>query len=186
MPKKKSSRPSSSLGTNHNSEPKSESTLRRERVVRIAAIVIVLALVLSVLAGAFSVTPAQAVQSEGLGKSVQNYAADDSPLGTTIDTDGDGIINNEDPDIDGDGIVNATDGDIDGDGTSNFDDGDPAATNGFDGNAPQKPGSISFQDLTESGGIFWILGGVILTGLASWRIWAKTAKNRGKNARKNI
>lgn len=186
MPKKKSSRPNSSLGSNQDSEPKSASTLRRERVVRIAAIVIVLALILSVLAGAFSVAPAQAAEPAGFGKSVQILKSDDSPVGSTIDTDGDGIINNEDPDIDGDGIVNANDEDIDGDGTSNFDDGDPAATNGFDGKAPKKPGSISFQDLTESGGIFWIVGGVILAGLAGWRFWAKTAKNRGKNARKNI
>lgn len=183
MPKKKSSRPNSSLGSNQNLEPKSASTIRREKVVRIAAIVIVLALLLSVLAGAFSITPAQAAEPV---KSVQIMQSDNSPVGDSVDTDGDGIVNNLDPDIDGDGIVNANDGDIDGDGVSNFDDGDPAATNGYDGKTPNKPGSISFQNLTESGALFWVLGALVLVSILGWRFWAKTAKNRGKNAGKNI
>ena len=186
MPKKKSSRPNSSLGSNQNPEPKSASTIRRERTVRIAAIVIVLALVLSVLAGALSITPAQAAEPKNTGKSVQILKSDDSPLGTSVDTDGDGIVNNEDPDIDNDGIVNANDGDIDGDGVPNFDDGDPAATNGYDGKSPNKPGSISFENLTESGAIFWLIGALALAAILGWRFWAKTAQNRGKNARKNI
>lgn len=183
MPKKKSSRPNSSLGSNQRPEPKTPTQLRRERTIRFASIVIVLALLLSVLAGAFSITPSQAAEPV---KSVQIHNGDATPLGSSVDTDGDGIENNLDPDIDGDGIVNANDGDIDGDGISNFDDGDPAATNGFDGKTPNKPGSISMQNLAENGWIFWLLGAVVLAGGVGVWFWRKTAKNRGKNARKNI
>ena len=158
----------------------------RDKVIRIGAIVIVLALLLSLLAGAFSITPSQAAKPPSLANSVQISQADDSPTGSGIDTDGDGIENNLDPDIDGDGVVNGNDGDIDGDGISNFDDGDPAETNGFDGKTPKKPGSISFQELTENGSIFWIFGAVIAAAGAGTLIWRKTAKNSGKNAEKNI
>ena len=149
MPKKKSSRPAASMGSNQRPEPKSAGQIKRERVVRIAAITIVLALLLSLIAGAFSITPSQAAtpgsiiaRSAGFSESVQVQQANNSPTGSSIDTDGDGIINNEDPDIDGDGVMNANDGDIDGDGTVNgLDDdidgdgilnavdSDPAATN---------------------------------------------------------
>ncbi len=47
-----------------------------------------------------------------------------------VDTDGDGIENNLDPDIDGDGIVNGEDPDIDGDGIANGEDADPTGTTG--------------------------------------------------------
>lgn len=87
--------------------------MRRDKVIRIGAIVIVLALLLSLLAGAFSITPSQAAEP---AKSVQITQADDSPLGDSVDTDGDGIVNNLDPDVDGDGLVNGKDSDIDGDG----------------------------------------------------------------------
>ena len=180
MPKKKSSRPAASLGSNQISEPKSASQIKRERIVRIAAITIVLALLLSLLAGAFSVTPSQAAEPGGVVKSVQILHADDSPVGTGIDTDGDGIINNEDSDIDNDGLVNANDGDIDGDGISNFDDGDPAATNGFDGNAPRKPGSISLQELVENGSLFWLMGVVLSVLVTLGLILAKRLKTRAK------
>jgi hypothetical protein len=193
MPKKKSSRPAASLGSNQISEPKSASQIKRERIVRIAAITIVLALLLSLLAGAFSVTPSQAAtpglmksQSAGFRESVQILQADDSPTGGSIDTDGDGIINNEDPDIDGDGIVNANDGDIDGDGISNFEDGDPAATNGIDGDSPKKPGSVSLADLAENGSLFWIMGVGLAVLVTLGLILAKTLKKRGKKAKKNF
>jgi hypothetical protein len=187
MPKKKSSRPAQSLGSNQRPEPKSPSQQKRERIVRIAAITIVLALVLSFLAGALAFTPRQAASAAGLGssgKSVQILKGDNSPIGTAIDTDGDGIENNLDPDIDNDGVVNANDGDIDGDGTSNFDDGDPAATNGFDGNPPSKPGSISLQELVENGSLFWVIGVGLAVLVAGGLILAKTLKNRRKNAQK--
>jgi hypothetical protein len=186
MPKKKSSRPAASLGSNQRPEPKSAGQAKRERIVRIAAITIVLALLLSLLAGAFSVTPSQAADSPNHAKSVQITNGDVSPVGTGPDTDGDGIENNLDPDIDNDGVVNANDGDIDGDGTSNFDDGDPAATNGFDGNAPRKPGSISLQELVENGSLFWLMGVGLAVLVTLGLILAKTLKKRGQKAKKNF
>jgi hypothetical protein len=182
MPKKKSSRPAASLGSYQDSEPKSSSQIRRERIVKTGAIVIVLALVLSLLAGALSFSPAQAAGFGEANKSVQIQNADVKP----IDTDGDGIPNNEDPDIDNDGIVNVNDSDIDGDGISNFDDGDPAATNGFDGKTPNKPGSVSFEELTQNGTIFgWIFGAVSLAGLGIIFV-RKTQQKRANNAQKNL
>lgn len=181
MPKKKSSRPAASLGSYQDSEPKSSSQIRRERIVKTGAIVIVLALVLSLLAGALSFSPAQAAGMGEANKSVQIQNTDVEP----IDTDGDGIQNNEDPDIDNDGIVNANDSDIDGDGTGNFEDGDPAATNGFDGQTPNKPGSVSFEELTENGGIFgWLFAGFSLVAIGivfGWKIQQKRAKKAQKN-----
>jgi hypothetical protein len=193
MPKKKSSRPAASLGSNQNEEPKSSSQIRRERIIRMGAIVLVLALLLSLLAGAFSVAPAQAASkasAERFDKSVHilkiapNVAAAE-PV-SPIDTDGDGIPNNEDPDIDNDGVVNANDGDIDGDGTSNFDDGDPAATNGFDGNPPAKPGSFTFAELAENGTLGWVFSGAALLIIGVGLILRKSLKKRGKTAKKNL
>jgi hypothetical protein len=188
MPKKKSSRPNSNLGSSQFVEPKSPSQLKRDRIVRIAAITIVLALVLSFLAGALAFTPSQPASAADLGtlgKSVQIMQGDDSPVGTGIDTDGDGIENNLDPDIDNDGVVNANDSDIDGDGTGNFDDGDPAATNGFDGNPPSKPGSILLKELVENGSLFWLIGVGLAVLITLGLILTKTLKNRRKNAQKN-
>lgn len=160
--------------------------MKRDKVIRLGAIIIVLALFLSLLAGAFSVSPSQAAGIENQTKSVHISSGDNSPVGGDLDTDGDGIINNEDPDIDGDGIVNANDGDIDGDGTSNFDDGDPADTNGFDGKTPNKPGSISIENLTESGLIFWLIGAAVLTLGLALLFWRKSSKNQAESAEKNI
>ena len=146
MTKKKSSRPNSSLGSNQRPEPKSPTQLRRERIIRTASIVIVLALLLSLLAGAFSITPSQAAEpgahsalAAQPAKSVQVLKGDNSPVGDSVDTDGDGIVNNQDPDVDGDGIVNGKDTDIDGDGIENFDDADPIDSTNIDSNAPEKP-----------------------------------------------
>lgn len=182
MPKKKSSRPAASLGSNQDSEPKSASQIRRERIVKTGAIVIVVALVLSLLAGALSFSPAQAAENPWIGKSVQIQNADVKP----IDTDGDGIPNNEDPDIDNDGLVNAQDSDIDGDGTSNFEDGDPAETNGFESKTPKKPGSVSFEELTQNGGVFgWLIVGILLIGLGIG-FGRKFQQKRANKAQKNL
>ena len=186
MPKKKSSRPASSLGSNQRPEPKSASQVKRERIVRIAAITIVLALLLSLLAGAFSITPSQAAEPSGFSKSVQISQGDNSPVGTGIDTDGDGIINNLDPDIDNDGIVNANDDDIDGDGISNFQDGDPAETNGIDGNSPRQPGAIYLSDLLQNGAIFWIAGVLVVAGVLWMVLKPKTRKKHGLFPKKNL
>lgn len=107
-------------------------------MVKTGAIVIVLALLLSLLAGALSfapATPAAAAQVSVLGNSVQVFSADQE----LVDTDGDGVENNADPDVDGDGLVNGEDPDIDGDGIENFEDADPIDTTDVDSNAPEKP-----------------------------------------------
>ena len=181
MPKKKSSRPGASLGSNQRPEPKSAGQVKRERIVRIAAITIVLALLLSLLAGAFSVTPSQAANFPDKVKSVQILQTDDSPVGTGIDTDGDGVINNEDPDIDGDGQVNGEDSDIDGDGISNFNDGDPAATNGFDSKPPQAPEGREVEVFIEKNkevGLALLAGLFVVVGVSIFIIFRarKTVK----------
>jgi len=104
---------------------------KRDRTIRLGAIALVVALLLSLLAGAISFTPTQAAEPD----SVQVSAAEPA----LVDTDKDGIENNEDPDVDGDGIVNGEDEDIDGDGIENFEDADPIDTTDIDSNAPQKP-----------------------------------------------
>lgn len=143
---------------------------------------LVFALLLSLIAGAVSVAPAQAANSGTFGKTVQIQNSEVMP----IDTDGDGIPNNEDPDIDNDGLVNANDSDIDGDGTSNFDDGDPAATNGFDGKTPNKPGSTSFEELTQNGVVFsWVIGALLLAGLCVI-FGRKSLQKRANKAQKNL
>lgn len=134
---------------------------KREKFIRTGAIVIVLALLLSLLAGALSFAPATsaaAAQVSVLGKSVQVFSADQE----LVDTDGDGVENNADPDVDGDGLVNGEDPDIDGDGIENFEDADPIDTTDVDSNAPQKPirpaGSVANTGLNMV---------VILLGLGS-------------------
>ena len=111
---------------------------RRRRLVRNAAILIVLALIGSFLLGAVMSSPAQAATpapTQTAAPIVQPTAGGGAPpsdIGSDpiADTDGDGVINNEDPDLDGDGVVNGVDEDIDGDGQPNGDDADPANTNG--------------------------------------------------------
>ena len=116
--------------------------MKRKQIIRFGAIVLVLSLFISLLAGAVSSLPAM---------------ADDDPVASLeVDTDGDGIINNEDSDIDGDGVVNGLDEDIDGDGKPNFEDGDPAATNGGGSLAPARSSNRILAPLTQ-GGAFWLL-----------------------------
>ncbi|MEN9955977.1 MAG: hypothetical protein RLY34_784 [Actinomycetota bacterium] len=104
---------------------------RRDRRNRAVAIGIILALFFSLLVGALSVSPTSPASAKSVH--IQNV---DSEL---VDTDSDGIENNQDPDVDGDGIVNGEDPDIDGDGIENFDDADPIDTTDVDSNDPQKP-----------------------------------------------
>lgn len=86
--------------------------------VRWAAIVVILAMLFSVMLAAITSAPVSA------------SAASATPtVCEPIDTDGDGIYNNDDPDIDGDGTVDGEDSDIDGDGIANAQDNDPASTN---------------------------------------------------------
>lgn len=144
-------------------------------MIRGGAIVIILALLLSLIAGAVSITPSQ--------------AADSTPAPTVaapIDTDGDGVANNEDPDIDNDGLVNAEDNDIDGDGKANFDDGDPAATNGFDSQTPTKPETYEFQKAAQSWSGFWWMGAGILVLAAGGILMRKALQKRAKRVQKNL
>ena len=111
-------------------EPKTQNSAR-DRRLRIVAIGIIVALITSLVVGAMSLTPSAPASAN----SVQVVSADQE----LVDTDGDGIENNQDSDVDGDGIVNGEDPDIDGDGIENFDDADPIDTTDIDSNAPQKP-----------------------------------------------
>ena len=174
MPKKKSSRPAASLGSNQDSEPKSSSQARRERIVKTGAVVIVLALLLSLIAGAVSFSPAQAATNGNFSESVQIQKVSSE----TVDTDGDGIENNQDPDVDGDGLVNGEDNDIDGDGIENFEDADPIDTTDIDSKSPEKPdrpaglGDI----LTGGSSLLWMSLPIGISVLISLWILAKRRK----------
>lgn len=132
---------------------------------KLGAIILILALVLTALAGAISAAPPSA--------SAQGLSAISAI--TAVDTDLDGIENNLDPDIDGDGVVNAEDEDIDGDGLTNFDDPDPAGTNGVDTQNPNQPGERTDEDSgfvdifdvenNQNSAIFWSVTGVILVAV---------------------
>ena len=143
----------------------------RDKRTKAVAITIILALILSLLVGALSITPAPPASAN----TVQILTADQE----LVDTDGDGIENNQDPDVDGDGIVNGEDPDIDGDGIENFDDADPIDTTDVDSNAPEKPirpvgaGDPAAQSLA------WLLTGSITMVLAAVSAWL-LAKRRKK------
>ena len=139
------------------------------------------ALVMSLLAGALSfapTTPAGAAESQ----SVQ--IMQETPK--LIDTDGDGIPNNEDPDIDGDGIVNGEDPDIDGDGIENFEDADPIEVLGIDSNGPVKPirpaGSEDPAIVTTSW--LWVSASAALLALIGALVLARIRRKRA-HKRKN-
>lgn len=176
MPKKKSSRPAASLGSNQTEEPKSASQIRRDQIIRMGAIIIVLALLLSLLASAFSITPSQAADLGSVGKSVQIQQV----TSETVDTDGDGIENNEDPDVDGDGVVNGNDPDIDGDGIENFEDADPIDTTDIDSKAPEKPDRPTTPGdiLTQESSFIWVGIPLAVAALVSAWILAKRRKNQ--------
>lgn len=151
--------------------------MRRDRVIRIGAIVIVLALLLSLLAGAFSVAPAQASTPGPRSNSVHILHV----TSEIVDTDGDGIENNKDPDIDGDDLVNGEDPDIDGDGIENFDDADPVDTTDVDSKSPNKPdrpagaGDITAQNSTW---IFVIVGVIVLASNLAWLLTKRRKKSQ--------
>ena len=77
-------------------------------------------------------------------------------LEKSLDTDGDGIVNEHDGDIDGDGIPNENDDDIDGDGIFNKDDTDDDADGTDDANdkTAEGPGdnSQSKKNCADNGG----------------------------------
>jgi hypothetical protein len=139
-----------------------------KKYMRIIAIILALSFVATFLVGALATAPAQ--------------AADDDPVASIeIDTDGDGVFNNEDPDIDGDGTVNGQDPDIDGDGLENFSDGDPASTTGID-NAPppNRPNTwISPSELGDISGL--VVSTTLVVLVAAGGAWI--AIRRTKSAR---
>lgn len=140
-----------------------------KKYMRAIAIILAIAFVATLLLGALATSPAQ--------------AADDDPVASTqIDTDGDGIINNEDPDIDGDGIVNGQDPDIDGDGLENFSDGDPASTTGIDNAPPPKrPGTwISPAELGDWSGL--IVSSTLVLLVAGGGVWFVIRRSRSTKA----
>jgi hypothetical protein len=160
-------------------EPKRKLTTR-EKTIKTGAILIVVALVMSLLAGALSFAPTTPAGAAEI-KSVQ--IMQETPK--LIDTDGDGTPNNEDPDIDGDGIVNGLDEDIDGDGAANLSDGDPAETNGFDGPNPIKPGPETLPDLTQNTPTTWAFFGLLAMAAFATGFIVKRQINRAKRAQKN-
>ncbi len=142
-----------------------------KKYMRIIAIILALSFVATFLVGALATAPAQ--------------AADDDPVASIeIDTDGDGVINNEDPDIDGDGTVNGQDPDIDGDGLENFSDGDPASTTGID-NAPPPNRPNTWISPSELGDISGLVVSTTLVVLVvaggAWIAIRRTKSARAKS-----
>ena len=70
------------------------------------------------------------------GDEIPNELDPNPSIADTIDTDGDGFINQLDDDIDGDGFLNADDSDMDGDGTINDLDSDIDGDGAFNANDP--------------------------------------------------
>ncbi|CAA0110666.1 Uncharacterised protein [Halioglobus japonicus] len=75
----------------------------------------------------------------------------EEPNPTTLDIDGDGLLNSEDPDIDGDGLLNSVDPDMDGDGIANEQDPTPMGAGGFLSTPPRFV-QFFYDPATESGG----------------------------------
>lgn len=145
-----------------------------KKYMRVIAIILALSFVATFLAGALATSPAQA-------------ATDDDPVASQeIDTDSDGIINNEDPDIDGDGTVNGQDSDIDGDGIENFSDGDPAATTGIDyAPPPNRPGTwISPGELGDISGL--ILSSTLVILIATGGAWIVIRRTKSAKAKSDL
>lgn len=114
--------------------------------VRWSAIIVILALLFSIMLAAMTSAPSSAATTPSQSPSVCK----------AIDTDGDGIQNNNDPDIDGDGIVNGKDDDIDGDDIKNADDTDPAATNCEQSTTvPDLNEELNVDGTAKNSGIAW-------------------------------
>lgn len=144
-----------------------------KKYMRVIAIILALSFVATLLAGALATAPAQA-------------ATDDDPVASQeFDTDGDGVINNEDPDIDGDGVVNGQDSDIDGDGIENFSDGDPASTTGIDDAPPPKrPGTwISPGELGDISGL--LVSSTLVIMVAAGGAWFVIRRTKSAKAKQD-
>lgn len=123
--------------------------------VRWSAIIVILALLFSIMLAAMTTAPSSAATPS----STPTVCA-------PIDTDGDGIKNNNDSDIDGDGIVNGKDDDIDGDNILNANDTDPAATNCEQSTtAPDLNEELTVDGKAKSNGFAWQwIAGVLAIG----------------------
>lgn len=154
MPKKKSKAKRAVL----EAEQLDTRTTLRARMVRWAAISVILALLLSLLVAAISVSPSSAASATTI---TSETSTDCAP----IDSDGDAITNDVDPDIDGDEIVNGLDDDIDGDKILNGEDSDPAATN-CGKNAPPPVIQPEPEENVTNADTTWIaIVGVALLGI---------------------
>ena len=152
MPKKKQKRKPQNAAFVAQTE--STQSLLKQRIIKWASISVILAILLSVMIAAISVSPSQAASTNAA-----TPAADCS----MPDTDGDAITNEVDSDIDGDGIVNGLDDDIDGDGTENAKDSDPAETNCYDtGVLPIMPAPVADD---EGNLLVRVVGIVVVAGL---------------------
>jgi hypothetical protein len=116
VPKRKQKRKASNAAYVAQTERTTSSL--RQRVIKWASISVILAILMSLMIAAISVSPSSAA-----------IPTPEPTVCAQIDTDGDAITNDVDSDIDGDEIVNGLDEDIDGDGILNVKDSDPAATN---------------------------------------------------------
>lgn len=188
-PKARKKNPPASQTSNY-VEPKRKLTTR-EKTIKTGAILIVVALVMSLLAGALSfspTTPAVAAEmksvqlTQGAAKPAQGTQKLPQETPKLIDTDGDGLENNADQDVDGDGIVNGEDSDIDGDGLENFDDADPIGVLGIDSNGPIKPirPAGSEDSLTAESSLVWLAIAGIGSILIALGLAAKNARKRRK------
>lgn len=122
MPKK--SKPRKPVSSNYEDAPRGRT--KRDKLVRAVSMLLVFGLVATFLIGALAGSPAGAAERVA----GQGPAHGQAVRVLNVDTDGDGIENNEDSDLDGDGVVNGVDPDIDGDGIENSKDGDPVGTLG--------------------------------------------------------
>jgi hypothetical protein len=163
MPKKKSKRkPISVMNEDQRYEARSS---RRNRMVKWASISIIVALVMSLLAAAISISPSSAQMLS----STPTACAE-------IDTDGDAETNSVDSDIDGDGTVNGLDDDIDGDGLANAEDSDPAATN-CGANAPL-PVLFEENEPTENTQPVWPVIFVLVAAAAGYLVLRRLRSKR--------
>lgn len=123
--------------------------------VRWSAIIVIFALLFSIMLAALTSSPSSAATPSA------------SPtICEPIDTDNDGIQNNNDSDIDGDKIVNGRDDDIDGDGILNGADTDPAATNcEMSTTVPDLNEELTVDGKPVSNGLAWQwIAGVLAIG----------------------
>ena len=162
MPKSKQKRKVSNAAYVAQTERTTSSA--RQRIIKWASITVILAILMSLMIAAISVSPSSAATPTS-----------EPTVCAPIDTDGDAITNDVDPDIDGDEIVNGLDEDIDGDGIENGQDGNPASTNNVD--------SVPPRDARVETAIQWG-GGIAVLAVLGWLVSLPyLRKRRGTSSR---